>query len=107
MYDGLAPVDIDAKLHAMTHMSVSTLGALGTETRVDAGMWDLRERLIAYPIPLLILAAGIESVMSPDDLAFIRERGGPHVRIHTFANDGHNLHRTAFDEFVTAVETFA
>lgn len=106
MYDGLAPVDVAAKLHAMTAMNVTTLEALGRENDVDGGAWDLRERIAAYPLPLLILAAGIESVMSEADLAFVRERGGPNVRIRTFPNDGHNLHRTAFDEFADAVASF-
>ena len=106
MYDGLAPVDVDAKLHAMTHMSVESLERLGRENNVDAGEWDLRERIVSYPIPLLVLVAGIESVMSPEDQAFLKERGGSNVRIHLFPNDGHNLHRTAFDEFSRAVESF-
>lgn len=106
MYDGLAPVDVDAKLHAMTHMSVQSLERLGRENEVDTGGWDLRERIASYPIPLLLLVAGIESVMSSEDQTFLRERGGPHVRMHVFPNDGHNLHRTAFEEFVGAVQSF-
>lgn len=106
MYDGLAAVDVDAKLHAMTHMSVESLERLGRENNVDSGEWNLRERIAAYPLPLLVLVAGIESVISPDDLAFLRERGGPLVRIEIFENDGHNLHRSAFDAFARAVESF-
>jgi pyocin large subunit-like protein len=45
--------------------------------------------------------------MSPDDLAFVRERGGPNVAVRVFENEGHNLHRTAFDAFVEAVDAFA
>lgn len=106
MYEGLAPVDVDAKLHAMATMNVASLEALGRENHVDGGGWDLRERIAAYPVPLLVLAAGIESVMSAADLAFLAERGGPNVRVRTFSNDGHNLHRTAFDEFADAVASF-
>ena len=107
MYEGLAPVDVDAKLHAMTAMSIASLEGLGRENRVDAGAWDLRERLAGYPRPLLVLAAGIDSVMTAQDLEFLRERGGGNVRIRVFPNDGHNLHRTAFDEFADAVASFA
>ncbi|GAC1300021.1 MAG: hypothetical protein NVSMB19_05750 [Vulcanimicrobiaceae bacterium] len=106
MYDGLAAVDVDAKIHAMRDMSVEALERLGRDNDVDGGGWDLRDRLAAYPVPLLVLAAGIESVMSADDQAFLRERGGTNVRIRTFPNDGHNLHRTAFDEFAAAVADF-
>ncbi len=106
MYDGLAPVDVDAKLHAMTQMSIASLEALGTENDVDGGAWDLRERIARYPTPLLVCVAGIESVLSADDQAFVTARGGPNVTLRIFPNDGHNLHRTAFDEFSNAVETF-
>ena len=107
MYEGLAPVDVDAKLHAMTHMSIDSLERLGSENDVDGGAWDLRERIARYPTPLLVCVAGIESVLSTDDVAFVTERGGPNVTLRVFPNDGHNLHRTAFDEFANAVETFA
>lgn len=106
MYDGLAPVDVDAKLHAMTHMSIASLEHLGTENDVDGGAWDLRERIVRYPTPLLVCVAGIESVLSAEDQAFVAERGGPNVTVRVFPSDGHNLHRTAFDEFANAVETF-
>ena len=107
MYDGLDPVDVDAKLHAMTDMSIATLEHLGRENDVDGGRWDLRDRIADYPIKLLVCVAGIESVLSADDLAFLRERGGPNVTVRVFPNDGHNLHRTAFDEFAAAVQAFA
>jgi pimeloyl-ACP methyl ester carboxylesterase len=106
MYAGLAAVDVDAKIHAMSAMSVESLEHLGQDNHVDAGTWDLRERIASYPVPLLVLVAGIESVLSAGDVAFLRERGGANVEIRSFPNDGHNLHRTAFDEFSDAVERF-
>lgn len=107
MYEGLAAVDVDAKLHAMTNMSVASLERLGRDNDVDGGTWDVRERIASYPVDLLVCVAGIESVLSTEDVAFLRDRGGPLVEIRTFPNDGHNLHRTAFDEFASAVEAFA
>lgn len=107
MYEGLAPVDVDAKLHAMTEMSIATLEHLGRENDVDGGGWDLRERIANYPVKLLVCVAGIESVLSSDDVAFLHDRGGPNVAVRVFPNDGHNLHRTAFDDFAAAVEAFA
>jgi len=106
MYAGLAPLDLDGKVHAMRAMSVASLERLGRENNVDAGGWNVRERSASYPVPLLVLAAGIESVMSADDLTFLRERGGANVRIQSFPREGHNLHRTAFDEFADAVASF-
>lgn len=107
MFAGLQREDADAKVHAMREMSVTALENLARDNRVDDGIWDLREAIVGYPRPLLILAAGVDSVMSPDDLAWVRDRGGPNVTVRVFENEGHNLHRTAFDEFVTAFLTFA
>lgn len=107
MYDGLDKADVDAKLHAMTDMSIATLEHLGRENDVDGGGWDLREEIANYPVKLLVCKAGIESVMSDEDLAALRSRGGANVTVRDFPLDGHNLHRTAFDEFASAVEAFA
>ncbi len=106
MYESIAPVDRDAKLHAMQHMSIEPLEALGRENRADDGAWDLRGLLVAYPVPLLLALAGEESVVSAEDLAFVRECGGPKVTARIFEGEGHNLHRSAFDEFAQAVEEF-
>ncbi len=107
MYAGAHPLDIAGKLHAMGSMSIEPLERLGFENRVDDGGWDLRAKLADYPVPLLVLAAGIESVLSADDLAFLGGRGGPNVVVRVFESEGHNLQRTAFDEFVRVVEAFA
>lgn len=107
MYDGLDTVDVDAKLHAMTDMSIGSLERLGRENDVDGGKWDLRDRIASYPVKLLVCVAGIESVLSPEDQTFLHDRGGSNVLVRVFPNDGHNLHRTAFDEFASAVEAFA
>jgi pimeloyl-ACP methyl ester carboxylesterase len=106
MYASAHPVDRAAKLHAMRDMSLGPLEELGRENHVDEGGWDLRGLLVAYPVPLLLALAGVESVVSADDLAFVRERGGTDVTIRIFAGEGHNLHRTAFDEFADAVGAF-
>ncbi len=63
--------------------------------------------VVDYPVPLLMLVAGVDSVISPVDLAFVRERGGPKVTVRVFEGEGHNLHRTAFDAFADAVVRFA
>jgi pimeloyl-ACP methyl ester carboxylesterase len=106
MYASAHPVDRDAKLHAMRGMSIGPLEALGRENHVDEGGWDLRGLLVAYPVPLLLALAGVESVVSADDLAFVRERGGVKVTIRIFEGEGHNLQRTAFDDFAGTVGGF-
>jgi pimeloyl-ACP methyl ester carboxylesterase len=104
MYEGSHPLDIDGKVHALAHMSIEPLERLGSENGVDDGRWDLRETLTSYPLPLFLAIAGRESVVAPEDLAFIREHGGPEVSIKVYEGHGHSLQRSAFDEFATDVE---
>jgi pimeloyl-ACP methyl ester carboxylesterase len=99
--------DVAGKIHAMRTMSAEAIARLGSENRVDDGKWDLRSVVAGYPKPLLILAAGPgDSVISPDDMAFVRAQGGSHVRVEVFEDQGHNLHRTAFDRYIAAVKEF-
>jgi pimeloyl-ACP methyl ester carboxylesterase len=106
MYSGAHPADVLGKLHAMLPMRIESLERLGTDNNVDAGGWDVRESVAAYPVPLLLLAAGEDSVLSADDLAFVCERGGANVTVRVFEGEGHNLHRTAFEEFLRVVRAF-
>lgn len=104
---GWHPIDVEAKLHAVARMTAEPIARLGSENRVDDGGWDLVPAIAAYPKPLLVFAAGPhDSVMSPDDLARLKEDGGAHVRVAEFPAEGHNLHRTAFDAFAAEVERF-
>lgn len=99
--------DIDAKLHAVARMTAEPIARLGSENHVDAGGWDLLETLADYPKPLLVFAASPDdSVMSKEDVAFLKTRGGGNIRVSEFPEEGHNLHRTAFDAFATEVEAF-
>lgn len=106
MYEGSFPQDVEGKVHAMLPMHVEALERLGSDNHTVDGKWDIRETLVDYPVALLILAAGEESVMSADDRAFIEERAGKNVSVRVFENEGHNLHRSAFAEFVSAVRDF-
>jgi pimeloyl-ACP methyl ester carboxylesterase len=103
MYAGAHENDVAGKLHAMLPMTIDALERLGGENLADAGGWNLSRSIEDFPVPLDILAAGEDSVMSADDLAFVLARGGPNVSVTTFAHEGHNLQRTAFDEFVAIV----
>jgi pimeloyl-ACP methyl ester carboxylesterase len=100
-------IDIEAKLHAVRDMNARAIALLGSENNVDDGQWDLRTVIAAYPKPLLILAAGPgESVLSPQDIEFIQARSGRNVDLEMFANQGHNLHRTAFERYIANVRAF-
>jgi pimeloyl-ACP methyl ester carboxylesterase len=107
MFAGAPAVEIDAKVHAMGSMRLATIEALGAENDADRGGWDLRDRLRDYPKPLLLAVADpSESVISAEDLAFIRAAGGPRVTIEVFEGEGHTLQRTAFEKYAAAVERF-
>lgn len=44
--------------------------------------------------------------MTAEDVDFIRKHGGSNVKLETFSDQGHNLHRTAFDRFIVATKGF-
>ncbi len=106
MYADAQASDVAGKVHAMLPMTIGPLERLGSENGTDDDGWDLREHVADYPVPLLVLAAGEDSVMSAQDLAFVRERGGSNVTVRVFEAEGHNLQRTAFEEFVRVVRAF-
>lgn len=107
MFSGAPAVEIDAKVHAMRSMHIETITTLGAENAADAGKWDLREALRDYPKPLyLAVADPSDSVIFPDDLAFVRDHGGPNVTVEVYTGEGHTLQRTAFEKFAAAADRF-
>ena len=104
---GWHALDVDAKLHAIRHMTAEPIAKLGADNRADEGGWNIRDDVAKYPKPLLICVAGPDdSVLSRDDVGFLRSAGGANVRLADFPDQGHNLHRTAFDQFAAEVENF-
>ncbi len=95
--------DREGKVHAMRALSLDTLRRLGSDNRADEGGWDLRELLATMKRDTTILRAGEESVVADDDLA----RVSPTVRVETFAEHGHTLHRSAFERFAETVRAAA
>ncbi len=95
-----------AKAHAMRSMSLESVERIGTENRVDEGAWDLLASARDYPVPLYLAVAGIDSVLAPEDVATLRAGLGPRDVLDIFANEGHSLHRTAFEEFAAKLEAF-
>jgi pimeloyl-ACP methyl ester carboxylesterase len=106
-FAGLPPIEIDAKVHALKHMSLKPVLRLGEQNGADFGRWDLRVALRRYPIDLLLLLADpAESVVPADDMWIIEETIGPKGRIEVFAGEGHALHRTAFERYIQVVAGF-
>jgi pimeloyl-ACP methyl ester carboxylesterase len=98
-------IDVEGKMHAVRHMTAEPIARLATDNNVDEGGWNLLARTAAYPKPLVVMAAGpADSVMSADDLRELRARGGANVFIRQYPDQGHNLHRTAFDRFTADIE---
>ncbi|MDQ6781250.1 MAG: alpha/beta hydrolase, partial [Candidatus Eremiobacteraeota bacterium] len=99
--------DVAGKLHAVRSMQAASIERLGDDNGVEQGRWDLRPSLRSYPKPLLVLAAApAESTLSADDVVFLRTQSGPHVRLEFFNDQGHNLHRTAFDRYIERTAAF-
>jgi 3-oxoadipate enol-lactonase len=107
MFAGSPSVEIAAKVHALRTMSAGPIVALGAENAVEAGGWDLREDVRAYPKPLLLLLADpSDSVVIPDDVAFARANAGPNVALEVFEGEGHTLHRSAFERYAASTAAF-
>lgn len=102
---GWGDIDVERKKHAVREMTAAPIERLRDENPPET--WDLRGDLEVYPKPLLLLMAGAqESIVTLEDLKTVRERGGPNVALRVFEDQGHNLHRTAFDRFVDEVDRF-
>ncbi|MBV8152124.1 MAG: alpha/beta hydrolase, partial [Candidatus Eremiobacteraeota bacterium] len=103
----LAPADLDGKIHALRSMSFEPLVAIGRENGADDDKLDLRETIVNYPRPLLVMLADQkDSVVAAEDVEFIRRHGGRNVTVHVFEGAGHSLHRAAFDDFMRALNAF-
>ncbi len=97
------PVDVDGKVHAVHAMIPEPIARLRTDNEGSA--WDLRPDIALYEKPLLLVMAERDGINPPeivDDV--VRNHGAP-VRIASIAA-GHNLHRTAFDEFAAVLDAF-
>jgi pimeloyl-ACP methyl ester carboxylesterase len=106
-FAALPEVEIESKLHATRRLTIEPIEALGAENDIDAGRWDLRELIAAYPKPLLLaLADPKRSVVSEDERGQFRTGGGDRVRVEVFAGASHSLHRDAFDRVMPVVEDF-
>lgn len=102
---GWGSVDVERKKHAVRSMTLQPIERLRDENPPET--WDLRRDLEQYPKPLLLaMAESAQSIVTLEDLKFVRERGGPNVAIRVFEGQGHNLHRTDFDRFIEETDVF-
>lgn len=104
-YASWHPDDIAGTVHAVHAMVAEPIARLRADN-IESD-WDLRPDIARYTKPLLLAMAGPEeTVVPPNVLRDIEGNRGASVRIVTFAEQGHNLHRTAFDEFSSAFDEF-
>jgi pimeloyl-ACP methyl ester carboxylesterase len=100
-------IDVDAKLHAVRHMTAEPIARLGSDNNVEESGWNILGEVADYPKPLLVFAAQSgESVMSEADLAELKSAGGARVTVREYRDQGHNLHRTAFERFAADLKNF-
>ncbi|MDQ2865214.1 MAG: alpha/beta hydrolase [Candidatus Eremiobacteraeota bacterium] len=99
------PDDIEGKVHAVHAMVTEPIVRLRTDN-IDVA-WDLRGDIATYERPLLLAMAGrAGTIVPPDVIADVERRHGDRVKIVTFENEGHNLYRSAFDDFAIAFDAF-
>jgi len=99
------PLDVEAKVHAVAHMTPAPIAGLHRENPPQS--WDLRETMARFSKPaLLALAAEGESINDEATLGDVVRRHGPAVEIVRFEGAGHNLHRTHFPAFALALDAF-
>jgi len=102
-YAQWAPVDVEAKVHAVRSMTAAPIEALMLEN--PPAEWDLRKTIAAYDKALLLLmAARGESINDAPTLDEIEANHPSSVEIVTFPGAGHNIHRSAFDDMAKALD---
>jgi pimeloyl-ACP methyl ester carboxylesterase len=98
-------IDVEAKVHAVHSMTTVPIEGLMRENA--PATWDLRKMIASFDKPLfLAMAAPGEGINQPATLEEIEANHASSVEIVTFPGAGHNLHRTAFAAFATALDDF-
>lgn len=97
------PLDVEGKVHAVHSMTTAPIAGLWEENPPEA--WDLRGEIARYGKPLLLaMAAPGESINEDATLEDVQRNHSPNVELVTFPGAGHNLHRTAFDSAMNALD---
>jgi len=98
-------LDIEGKVHAVATMSGAPIAALRDAN--PASTWDLCERTLAYPLPLLLaLPDAGESIIPRDCYDRLQRAPAPETVVARIPGGDHNLHRTAFAPFVAALDSW-
>jgi pimeloyl-ACP methyl ester carboxylesterase len=98
-------VDVEAKVHAVHAMTTAPIEGLQREN--PPASWDLRRTVARYSKPLfLAIAARGESINDDTTLEEVERNHAQSVEIAVFPGAGHNLHRTAFDQFTDALDAW-
>lgn len=102
-YRDWSALDVEGKVHAVHSMTAEPIAALLREN--PSGGWDLRARIARYEKPLLLaLAAPGESINDEETLEQVARDRSASVRIARVHDGGHNLHRTAFEDFARTLD---
>ena len=99
-------LDIEARVRAIETLSATWVERFLLDNRVDEAGWDLRAELDRYPRPLLIVIAGVGSLIPVEDRRRLRELGGPNLSSHTLEGHGHSLHRSGLEPFAELTASF-
>jgi pimeloyl-ACP methyl ester carboxylesterase len=97
------PLDVEGKVHAVHAMTTAPIAGLWEENPPE--VWDLRGEIATYGKPLLLaMAAPGEGINEDATLKDVERNHSPNVELVTFPGAGHNLHRTAFDSVMNALD---
>lgn len=72
----------------------------------DNWTWALQDLLPAVRCPTLLVHAAADRDGAVDAEALAMARANPGIRVLLLPQADHNIHRTAFDAFMNAVEPF-
>ncbi|RDI50742.1 alpha/beta fold hydrolase [Nocardia mexicana] len=99
------PVDLDTFIYGLTQVDSTTVRAVSAE---GASQGPLLPLLAELTVPTLLLRADPRQLTILNDTDWVRARDLLPVRAGAvqIADAAHDIHRTAFDEFVRAVEEF-
>ena len=104
-YADWPPLDVDGKVHAVHSMTAEPIARLRSEN--PPASWDLRPAIATYKKPLLLAMAGRDgSINESETIDEIETHHSPNVSVVTFADQGHNLFRTSFEQFAAAMDQF-
>jgi pimeloyl-ACP methyl ester carboxylesterase len=102
-YRDWSALDVEAKVHAVHLMSAQPIADLQRENPPSG--WDLRETIARYEESLLLMfAAPGESINDEETLEHVERNHSASVSIVRVPDAGHNLHRTAFEQFARILD---